>query len=559
MTADLHGILDRRGRLLLGALAILLGMGAGRAAAHAGTGERTDPGRGFLTVRTPRRAILFSGGEPAAWEAEAYSVACDAAALAAFPPDRMEEAARLVGVPVSELRRHAAAGGEGRWLARWINPARAQRISRAAIPGIRVRYDPRRIYPEARMACHLLGGCGYDARGTHGVEWAWDRRLAGSERSLPVRCDARRRPLCGADDLPEVPDPAPLVLTIDYGIQAFLEAEIDRAVADWQAPRALIAVMDPRTGALLGAASRPAYDPNGIRDASPEALWNPLLGWSFEPGSTAKPFAYAEALAEGLVTPETVLDCERGAWRVGYRTLHDHHPYGELPALDVLVKSSNIGMAKIGTILGAERLHRALGRYGFGAPAGLGLAGEEGGRVRPLRSWRRDSEMSIPMGHEFSTTPLQLLCAYNALLTGTWRRPYLVEAPAADRWPGGAAGPSSRPVGLPEPVLASVRDALEQVVVRGTGRAAAVPGARVGGKTGTAQKIAPDGTYRHDAHLCLFVGFAPADAPEFTVLVAIDEPRADPATGGRVAAPVAGRVLAGLLEIRARGTEAPAR
>jgi cell division protein FtsI/penicillin-binding protein 2 len=318
--------------------------------------------------------------------------------------------------------------------------------------------------------------------------------------------------------------------------------------------------MAPTTGEILAMASRPAFDPRQLQNV-PEAAWKNLaVAAVFEPGSTFKPIIVAAALQQGLLLRDEMIDCSYGLYRMGPRLLHDHHPYGLLSTGDVLVKSSNIGMAKIGERLGLDGLFSATASFGFGSRTGIELPGELQGIVQPRKNWNVYSLGSIPMGQEIACTPLQLITAHAVLANGgrlirptLLRRETSPESNFATHTPATNTellNPPTHDVETPlvdaEHAAWLVQNPLRDVITRGTGKAARTPGLDIFGKTGTAQKLDPNtGTYSDKAWVVSFVCGAPASNPAALVLVMVDEPTAPGIHyGGTVAAPTAARILA---------------
>jgi cell division protein FtsI/penicillin-binding protein 2 len=310
--------------------------------------------------------------------------------------------------------------------------------------------------------------------------------------------------------------------------------------------------MQPHTGEILAMASRPAFHPEQLDHVPPEAWKNLAVSAVFEPGSTFKPLIVAAALQQGLVERDEMIDCSYGLYRMGPRLLHDHHPYGLLSTADVLVKSSNIGMARIGERLGLEGLFDAAASFGFGARTGIELPGELPGLLQPLKNWNIYSLGSIPMGQELACTPLQLITAHAVLANGgRLVQPTLIcrsQALQPDSVDGPVVPPAEEvatPLINPEHAAWLVQEPLVDVVLRGTGKAARIPGLSIFGKTGTAQKLDPEtGTYSDRAWVVSFVCGAPAEHPEALVLVMVDEPTAPGIHyGGTVAAPAAAKIL----------------
>ena len=313
--------------------------------------------------------------------------------------------------------------------------------------------------------------------------------------------------------------------------------------------------MEPQTGEVLAMASQPTFNPNNPGKVPRNAWRNLSVSAVFEPGSTFKPFVVSWAIQHGKLKRDELIPCFSGAYRMGKRILHDHHPYSKLSVEDVLVKSSNIGMARIGERIGLEELYRATAAFGFGARTGIELPGEIDGLIRPQANWDEYSLGSIPMGHELAVTPLQLITAHAALANrGRMVRPHLLVDASSDRV---APSPLSdvRTVdaapGLESRLLDAeiaewiVRHPMKSVVDRGTGKNGRIAGLRIFGKTGTAQKMDPEtGGYSDTKHVCSFVCGAPAEDPQVLVLVMVDEPTAgSPHYGGTVAAPTAAQIL----------------
>lgn len=410
-----------------------------------------------------------------------------------------------------------------------------------------------RIYPRGAVAAHVLGFRDIDLRARCGVELAFDHVLAGKPGVQLVRRDASGRPL--RIQVPPGGWPRPgntLQLTIDLVIQEFAEQALEEVVQQWQ-PRGggACIVMDPATGEVLGMASWPEYDPNDPAAADPESWLNRAVGAVYEPGSTFKPFIAAAALNWGVVSPEDIIDCHNGVYRMGARILHSHRPYGRLPFPEVLIRSDNIGMAIIGERLGIEGTFRAVHLFGFGTRTGIEIPGEVPGKVLPYHLWNLYSLGSVPMGHEIGVTPIQLINAFAALANGGWLLRPTVVLSVTD--PEGHVrlfhdGPSVvRRVVRTEVARYLVEDVLTQVVdsPHGTGRRARSDYYTVFGKTGTAQKPDPDGSgYLKGRHISSFVAGAPAHAPQVVAYLIVDDPAVQGTHyGGEVAAPAVGKLL----------------
>jgi cell division protein FtsI/penicillin-binding protein 2 len=433
------------------------------------------------------------------------------------------------------------------WIKRRLSDEEVAAVRALSLPdelyGFRPEYQRR--YPQGPIAAHVLGLRDIDGVARGGVEEGLDPLLHGTDGQRELVRDARGYVLAVRDDAGVMPrDGQAVTLTLDSVIQLFVERELDHVMAKWEPLSACAIVIEPGSGDVLAMGSRPAFDPNDPSNV-PEAAWsNTAVTTMFEPGSTFKPMIVAWALDHGALREDEEFDCERGAYRMGRRTLHDHHAYGVLSVTDILVKSSNIGMAKIGERLGNDGLYAAATAYGFGRRTGIELPGELPGLLRPLNEWTSYSTGSIPMGQELAATPLQVIAAHAALANdGRMVSPHLLlTIPEGSDY---ARNVVSAQIATPESAQWLVRTAMVQVVQRGTGQKARIDGVDVFGKSGTAQKIDPaTGQYSTRRHVSAFVCGAPADDPRVLVLVSVNEPTQGGSDfGGTVAAPSAAAIL----------------
>jgi len=417
-----------------------------------------------------------------------------------------------------------------------------------------------RQYPQGRLASHVLGLRNIDGDGAGGVEQSLNYLIQGRSGIRRLVRDAMGRIVEVSFDPRLEPQRFETVqLTLDLPVQMFAEKALDQVAEVWKPEAACAIVMNPQTGEVLAMASRPTYSPNDLANVPSNAWRNQAINIVYEPGSTFKPFIVAWALQQGILKPGEVFDCENGEYRMGPRLLRDHHPYGRLSVTDILVKSSNIGMAKIGQRLQNPSLYDATLAFGFGRPTGIDLPGELHGLLRPLENWNSYSTGSIPMGQELAVTPLQLITAHAALANGgrliTPRILYGVQGNRSDRDSLFLTSADNPDVAVPATIVTGtvseevaewvVEEPMVQVVERGTGRRAKLAPWTVFGKTGTAQKFDPEtGTYSETRYTSSFVCGAPASHPKVLVLVVVDEPKSgDSHGGGLVAAPAAAEVL----------------
>ncbi len=429
------------------------------------------------------------------------------------------------------------------WLSRAVTPEQAEAIGALGLAGVGSESSRRRFYPRGPLASQTVGFCGIDSQGLEGVELAYDQYLRGARESLSVERDAHGQSILTDGAWRSSPrQGAKIEMTIDATLQQVTENELAAAVKERQAQAGVAVVMDPSSGEILALASFPGFDANNLKASMSEHRRNRVITDTYEPGSTFKGVLAAAAIEAGVVRTGDRIFCEQGSYAVGRRVVHDHEPYGWLTFADVIKHSSNIGAAKVGERLGSERLAAAVRAFGFGEPSGIDLPGEAGGLVR--RKWSRINLVTTSFGQGIAVTPLQLVRAYAALANGgKLMQPYVVRRViAAD----GSVLHENKPHEVRQPVsphtAAVVTDLLRGVVEGGTGTQARIEGVPVAGKTGTAQKVdARTGRYSARQRMSSFIGFVPADAPRFVILVVIDSPRT--ATyGGVVAAPVFRRI-----------------
>lgn len=444
------------------------------------------------------------------------------------------------------------------WVKRRVTPVEAEGLRLLDLPkhtwGFRREYL--RQYPQGAYAAHVLGIRDIDNVGHGGLEESLDDLIRGVDGQRAMVRDARGLVMEVATEKSQTPIHGQTVLcSLDLILQVSVEQHLKQLVERWKPIGACAIVMEPKTGEVLAMASAPSFDPNHPGRVPEDAWKNLAVSAVFEPGSTFKPFIVGWAVEQGKLKPDEMIRCFNGAYRMGPRILHDHHSYSELSVEDVLVKSSNIGMARIAERIGLGSLHSATVAFGFGSRTGIELPGEISGLVRDRKDWDEYSLGSIPMGHEIAVTPLQLITAHAALANGgKLIRPHLLLDTSSD-----ASAPSplaeiktveavpNLESNLVDAKIADwlVQQPMTQVIERGTGKIAAVTGLKIFGKTGTAQKIdAATGGYSNSRHVCSFVCGAPADDPRVLVLVMVDEPTAQGAHyGGTVAAPTAKSIL----------------
>ena len=424
----------------------------------------------------------------------------------------------------------------------------ADKISDLELPGVYLLKESKRYYPYGEMLAHTLGFVGIDNQGLSGLELMYDKYLTGSYGAIKYFSDAKGNKLELSEIYEQPQDGIDIYLTIDYNIQIALERELDNAISKYNPDQALGIVMDPKTGEVLAIASRPSFDPSNYEDYSTETINRNLPIWmTYEPGSTFKIITLATALEENLVDLEEEHFYDGGAVTVGGATIHcwKHGGHGDQTFLQVVENSCNPGFVDLGLRIGKETLFNYIDNFGFGEVTGIDLNGEASGIIFDIDKIGDLELATTSFGQGVSVTPIQQVTAVSAAINGgTLYTPYIVKSlnePETNSIIVNNEPNVVRKV-ISENTSAKVRYALESVVANGTGRNAYIANYRVGGKTGTAQKV-QDGKYLVGNYITSFMGFLPADNPEVVVYVAIDNAKGVTQYGGTIAAPIAKNVL----------------
>lgn len=463
-------------------------------------------------------------------------------------PARVEEPrktaqtlAPILGIKAEKLEKKLRAKRSFVFLRRRVSAEVGDKVRALKLPGIGSQPEPQRFYANRELASHILGFTDADGHGKAGVEKTFDDLLRGKSYEMPGLRDALGRKAFVEGFVPQaVLEGDDVILTIDRHIQHTAQVELERTIQDSGAASGVALVMRPQDGEILALASAPSFNPNNLSGSSAQQHLNRAVSAVFEPGSTLKMVTIAAALEENMIEPASKLNCENGQWKVGGRTIRDsEHRYGVLTIPEIMKFSSNICSAKIGFLLGREKLHAWLTRFGFGQPTGVELPGELNGLLRPGNTWREIELANVAFGQGLSVTPLQVAQAAAVIANGgVIVEPHLLKATAdkaGKTTPYGAKAPRRVISGKTASELTKMM--IEVTQKGGTAELAAIPGFTVAGKTGTAQKIDPvTKAYSRALYVASFVGFVPADRPEVLVLVLIDEPKRS-IYGGQVAAP----------------------
>ena len=442
---------------------------------------------------------------------------------------KLAELARLLEMPLADLRRRIGSDKSFVWLRRQVDEPVAKAIAELGIKGIHQSRAYKRQYPEGEAAAHVVGFTNVEDVGQEGVELTFNERLSGTNGSRRV---IKNRLGQVVEDVREVVPPCDgqdLQLSIDSKVQYFAYQKLKEAIAQHKAKAGSVVVLDAGTGEVLALANYPSYNPNRRRNLTGEQLRNRALTDSFEPGSTMKPFIAALALERGLVRTSTLIQTAPGRLTIGGSTISDAHGYGMLTVAEVIQKSSNVGTVKLAMQLEPREMWETYTQLGFGQKPQLPFPGAVSGRLRPYKSWRPIEQATMSYDYGLSSSLFQLAQAYTVFARNGELIPVTLMKTEQE-------APGVR-VFDPRHALA-VRRMLELATgAGGTAPKAQTMGYSVGGKTGTARKQEGKG-YSDKKYRSWFVGLAPIDKPRIVVAVMVDEPGNGVFYGGQVAAPV---------------------
>ncbi len=503
-------------------------------------GMITDRNGEILAANIPMRKVVIDG-----------SLVKDPAALA-------KVASPYLDIPEDALVKELSTSSKYKVIVPALAEDKAGELRKAlmakSLRGLDFYQATARIYPNNSMLSHVLG---FLSRrnpsdehlvGVEGVERSMESYLTGEDGFRHIEHDRTGREIViyrGQEQAPHNGDN--VELTIDMGLQAILEAELDNAFRELKPEGASGIILNPRTGEILAMSNRPTFDPNNINAAQQSAMRNRCIMDMIEPGSTFKIVVASGALNEGVVNEKTQVYCEGGRFAYGGKILRDHHGYGYMTPHDILVKSSNIGSAKMALMMGDQRFYGYVRRFGFGEKTGVALPGEIMGLVHPPHRWDKLTITRMPMGQSVAVTPLQVAMAMSVIANdGKLMKPRIVRAIKDEQGNTTTAFPPEvmREV-VPPKVAEFVRNSLIGVCEDGgTATLAKVNGFTIAGKTGTAQKVDPRGGYAEGKYVVSFVGFMPAEDPQFVCLIMVDDARiaSNLNYGGLVAAPIFSRV-----------------
>lgn len=463
-----------------------------------------------------------------------------------------EKISEILDVPKSKIEEHLYKKSmmervhpEGRRLSYKI----ADKIENLHFDGVYLLKESKRYYPHNEMLSHVLGYVGIDNQGLSGLELEYDDILTGEYGSIQYFSDAKGNNLERNSVYVEPEDGLDIYLTVDYGIQSSIERELDNVVLRYNPDGAWAIAMDPNTGEILGMSSRPNFNPNSYKDYDTETINRNMAIWaSYEPGSTFKILTLSAAVNEGKVDLLKDTFYDGGSVNVDGARIKcwKHGGHGSQTFLEVVQNSCNPGFVELGNRLGKETLFDYINKFGYGKKTGIDLNGEATGILFSLDKVGPVELATTAFGQGVSVTALQQVVAVSAAINGgILYKPYIVKRVAYHE--NGQIIKEVKPTIVRDNIVTEdtsekVRMTLESVVSLGTGRNAYIDGYRVGGKTGTAQKV-NNGIYMQGNYIVSFIGFLPANDPKIVVYLAIDNPKGVTQYGGTVSAPIVKNIM----------------
>ena len=503
-----------------------------------------------------RRTLKASRGQVVDRRGNNLAIDVQATSFYAYPA-QVEEPKRVAAHFASlsdkraeSIERQLRGGKQFIYLARQVVGAD---VGAVAFVGVFQHPETRRQYPLGPLAGQLIGHTNIDNSGREGIERAFDDILREKDGSIVGFVDARGKQVPGRQQQREEPEHGrDLMLTIDGVYQSILEEELQRAIDGSKAQGALGVIIAPRSGEVLAMANLPLFDPNKASRSSPELRRNRAITDVYEPGSTFKAIAAAAVLEDGLASLHDRIFCGHGTFRLANGdTIRDIQPHGDLLFAQVLEKSSNIGTIKLAQRLSRHRFYEHIRNFGFAIRTGIDLPAETPGLLQEVDQWSRRSLATIAIGQEIGVTALQLAMAYGAIANGGVLMAPRIVAGTIDvdgRLDDRSSPQSIRRV-VSRKTAATLSEVLTGVVERGTGEKARIEGVAVAGKTGTAQRALADGSgYDPNASIASFVGFLPANNPQYACVIMVENPSVN-GWGGSVAAPTFRRVMKRIISL----------
>ena len=518
----------------------------------------SDARKQFSTIQARRGDIVDTKGNLLATTRSVVDIGIDPHVVNEEDQIKWGELANYLGITEVDIetacnkKRTIDEGGNPLRDIRWVklkeevDEGTYRKIKELRIKGVYGNFKHSRLYPNKNLASHILGFVNKEGTAAMGAERFADYYLKGQDGWRESEKDGRRKEMPQHRSLEvDSRDGLNVELTLDRRIQDIVESEIKKLVEEFDPMSVSVIVSDPKSGYILALANAPDFDPNQFNSTDLANQRNRALSDVYEPGSTFKIVAVSGAMNEGLVQADDIVDCAKGSFMSGSRTLRlpsDHNPLGKISVSKVVQKSSNRGAARLGILLGRKRLYDYCRSFGFGQKTGFGIGGERVGTLPSPSRWDGLTIATLPIGHAVSATPMQVHSAMSSVANdGILMKPLFISRIFDS---SGKTVVPFDPKPVRKVISTRVATQLNKMLVsvvsaQGTARRAEIKGFYVAGKTGTTQKII-DGKYSNRHHVASFSGYFPADNPKVAITVVVDEPKMDMGRlgyGGIVAAP----------------------
>ena len=484
-----------------------------------------------------RGAIYDSRGELLAASIRLYSLYANPKEVD-NPDDLIRQLDPLLGVSSDDLRQKLHSKKSFVWIKRFLSPNMYQKVRQFKFKGLNFKKEYKRFYPNRFLGSHLLGFVDKESTGKSGVEYKYNDYLLGKHKK---------------GYFPNLIEGAKLYLTLDASIQYQVEKSLYEAIKETKASSASAIILETATGRVLAMANMPDFNPNNyaayVNNFGHKTYYNRAIGDSYEPGSTFKLITIATALQHNKILPNEIMNCEDGSYRIGNKIIHDTISNSWLDIKNIVKKSSNICAAKIGLRIPKTIFFKTIKEFGFGSKTGINLPGEQTGKIINYQAWTNLTIATISYGYSISVTPIQLVTAVNVIANGgKYISPYLVDRILTNQEVfRGSEHQVQRSILRKEVVDSMTRYMISVTEKGGTGYSARIKGIHVAGKSGTARKVGENNRYSTTRHQVSFVGFLPADSPELTIIVVLNEPEKN-SQGVKSAAPTFKKVAAQSLE-----------
>lgn len=485
----------------------------------------------YIKIKGERGKIFDKNGDPLALSIKGISVWVNPLEVREKEKKALIIAlSNILGINRRVIKRKVNKKAYYVWIKRKISFEEYEKLRKLKIEGIHFIEEYKRVYPNKNLASHIIGFCNVDGVGIEGVEYLYNKYLSGKVKKIKILKDAKNNIISVFDPAEKKKyDGDNIYLTIDKKIQSVVEYNLREWIKKFNAEKGVIIVMNPETGEVISMASYPDFDPNKYYIYPRSYFRNLAINFNYEPGSTFKPIIVSYALNKKLIDLNELFYIGKyGYYRYKTIGIHDHGIYHWLNVEGILIHSSNIGMAKIASIIGKYEVYNAVKAFGFGEKTGINLPGESRGIVKKLTNFSSVSHITMSFGQGISVTPIQLITAYAAFINGGYLlKPYVVREIVKSN--GDIVKVFHKTVVrrvISKEVSDKIKFVLREVVVKGTGRKANSKEIEIAGKTGTAQ-IASSITrgYEKGKYISSFIGFFPYDHPKYLMLMMIVKPK----------------------------------